>query len=45
MIIDASVILKGFFPDEEGHAQAQARISGFGRGKRAQADHGRSSPV
>lgn len=26
MIIDASVLLRAFFPDEEGHAQAQALI-------------------
>lgn len=24
IVIDASVVLKGFFPDEEGHAEAQA---------------------
>jgi predicted nucleic acid-binding protein len=29
VIIDASVILKGFFPDEEGHAQAQAVIRAY----------------
>lgn len=26
MIVDASVVLKAFFPDEEGHAEAQALI-------------------
>ncbi len=26
MVIDASVVLRGFFPDEEGHAEAQALI-------------------
>jgi predicted nucleic acid-binding protein len=29
MIIDASVIVKGFFPDEEGQAQAQALIRDY----------------
>ncbi len=29
MIIDASVVLRGFFPDEEGIAQAQALIRDY----------------
>ena len=29
MIIDASVVLRGFFPDEEGTAQAQALIRDY----------------
>lgn len=29
MIIDASVVLKGFFPDEAGHAQALALIRAY----------------
>lgn len=33
MIIDASVVLKGFFPDEEGHAEAQALIRAYAQGE------------
>ncbi|MCR4406662.1 MAG: type II toxin-antitoxin system VapC family toxin [Anaerolineae bacterium] len=29
VVIDASVVLKGFFPDEEGHAEAQAIIRAY----------------
>lgn len=29
MVVDASVVLRGFFPDEEGHAQAQALIRAY----------------
>lgn len=29
MIVDASVVLRGFFPDEEGHARAQALIRAY----------------
>jgi len=31
MVIDASVVLRGFFPDEEGHAVAQAIIRAYVR--------------
>lgn len=33
MIIDASVVLKGFFPDEEGHMEAQALIRAYAQGE------------
>ena len=33
MIIDASVVLRGFFPDEEGHAKAQALIRAYAQGE------------
>jgi len=29
MVIDASVVLRGFFPDEEGHAEAQVLIRAY----------------
>lgn len=29
MVIDASVVLRGFFPDEEGHAEAQALVRAY----------------
>ncbi len=29
VVIDASVVLKGFFPDEEGHAEAQVIIRAY----------------
>lgn len=29
MVIDANVVLRGFFPDEEGHAEAQAIIRAY----------------
>ncbi|MBM4467104.1 MAG: type II toxin-antitoxin system VapC family toxin [Chloroflexi bacterium] len=33
MIVDASVVLRGFFPDEEGHAEAQALIRAYAQGE------------
>ena len=33
MIVDASVVLRGFFPDEEGHAKAQALIRAYAQGE------------
>ena len=33
MVIDASVVLRGFFPDEEGHAEAQAIIRAYAQGE------------
>lgn len=33
MIIDASVVLRGFFPDEEGHTKAQALIRAYAQGE------------
>lgn len=33
MIVDASVVLRGFFPDEQGKAQAQALIRGHALGQ------------
>lgn len=33
MIVDASVVLRGFFPDEEGHARAQALIRAYAQGE------------
>jgi len=33
MVIDASVVLRGFFPDEEGHAEAQAIIRAYAHGE------------
>jgi predicted nucleic acid-binding protein len=33
MIVDASVVLKGFFPDEEGHTEAQALIRAYAQGE------------
>jgi predicted nucleic acid-binding protein len=33
MIVDASVVLRGFFPDEEGHAKAQALIRVYAQGE------------
>lgn len=32
LVLDASVVLKAFFPDEEGHAQAQALVGDWVRG-------------
>ncbi len=29
MIVDASVVVRGFFPDEEGHVEAQALIRAY----------------
>jgi predicted nucleic acid-binding protein len=33
MIVDVSVVLRGFFPDEEGHAKAQALIRAYAQGE------------
>ena len=33
MIVDASVVLRGFFPDEDGHAKAQALIRAYAQGE------------
>lgn len=33
VVIDASVVLRGFFPDEEGHAEAQALIRAYAQGE------------
>ena len=33
MIVDASVVLRGFFPYEEGHARAQALIRAYAQGE------------
>lgn len=33
MIVDASVVLRGFFPDEEGYAEAQALIRAYAQGE------------
>jgi len=33
MIVDANVVLRGFFPDEEGHAKAQALIRAYAQGE------------
>jgi len=33
MIVDASVVLRGFFPDEEGHSKAQALIRAYAQGE------------
>ena len=33
MVIDAIVVLRGFFPDEEGHAEAQAIIRAYAQGE------------
>ncbi len=33
MIVDASVVLRGFFPDEEGHAKTQALIRAYAQGE------------
>ena len=33
MIVDASVVLRGFFPDEEGHAKAQSLIRAYAQGE------------
>ena len=33
MIVDASVVLRGFFPDEEGHAQSQAVSRAYAQGE------------
>ena len=33
MVIDASVVLRGFFPDEEGHTEAQAIIRAYAQGE------------
>jgi len=32
-VIDASVVLRGFFPDEEGHEEAQAIIRAYAQGE------------
>jgi predicted nucleic acid-binding protein len=33
VIIDASVVLRGFFPDEEGHREARALIRAYAQGE------------
>ena len=33
MVVDASVVLRGFFPDEEGQAEAQALIRAYAQGE------------
>jgi predicted nucleic acid-binding protein len=33
IVIDSGVLLKAYFPDEEGHAEAQGLISDYARGK------------
>ena len=33
MVIDAIVVLRGFFPDEEGHTEAQAIIRAYAHGE------------
>ena len=33
MIVGASVVLRGFFPDEEGHPKAQALIRAYAQGE------------
>ena len=33
MIVDASVVLRGFFPDEEGHTKAQVLIRAYAQGE------------
>ena len=33
MVIDANVVLSGFFPDEEGQAEAQALIRAYAQGE------------
>jgi predicted nucleic acid-binding protein len=33
IVIDSGVLLKAYFPDEEGHTEAQSLISDYARGK------------